>query len=375
MTKEKAMRRRKVLLIAASLRIGGAEKVAADIGLYADPQKYAVHYVVFGDDIGAYEPELEARGCKIFHLPQPADSYRAYMKNLKKLIRTYHYDVIHAHTMFNIGWAMLAGKLYGVPVRVSHAHSALEEHRSIKVRLYEAAMRFLILTCATDYIACGVKAGERLYGKKAFKKKGTLILNGIDTQGFAFDEQRREVFRKGLGLDDKFIIGHAGHLAEVKNQSFLLSLMPEILKRQPQAYLLLLGEGEDRSALGQRIHKLHLEDHVRMTGNVRNMPDYLNAMDVFAFPSLYEGMPLSIIEVQSNGLPCVISDKVPKDVFLTDLLRPLPLNDQSAWVDAICSAKRETPEKYAAQMRQSGFDTDAAMQKVYTIYEKRQQSD
>ena len=375
MTKEKAMRRRKVLLIAASLRIGGAEKVAADIGLYADPQKYIIHYVVFGDDIGAYEPELEARGCKIFHLPQPSDSYCAYMKNLKKLIRTYHYDVIHAHTMFNIGWAMLAGKLYGVPVRVSHAHSALEEHRSIKVRLYEAAMRFLILTCATDYIACGVKAGERLYGRKAFKKKGTLILNGIDTQGFAFDEQRRNPFRNGLGLDDKFIIGHAGHLAEVKNQSFLLSLMPEILKRQPQAYLLLLGEGEDRSALGQRIHELHLEDHVRMTGNVRNMPDYLNAMDVFAFPSLYEGMPLSIIEVQSNGLPCVISDKVPKDVFLTDLLRPLPLNDQSAWVDAICSAKRETPEKYAAQMRQSGFDADTAMQKVYAIYEKRQQSD
>lgn len=364
-----------VLIIAGSLRIGGAEKVAADIGLYADPQKYIIHYVVFGDDIGAYEPELKARGCKIFHLPQPSDSYCAYMKNLKKLIRTYHYDVIHAHTMFNIGWAMLAGKLYGVPVRVSHAHSALEEHRSIKVRLYEAAMRFLILTCATDYIACGVKAGERLYGKKAFKKKGTLILNGIDTQGFAFDEQRREVFRKGLGLDDKFIIGHAGHLAEVKNQAFLLDLMPEILKRQPQAYLLLLGEGENRSALGQRIHELHLEDHVRMTGNVRNMPDYLNAMDVFAFPSLYEGMPLSIIEVQSNGLPCVISDKVPKDVFLTDLLRPLPLNDQSAWVDAICSAKRETSEKYAAQMRQSGFDADTAMQKVYAIYEKRQQSD
>ncbi len=365
----------KVLIVPSKLIIGGAEKVAADIGLYADPQKYIIHYVVFGDDIGAYEPELEARGCKIFHLPQPSDSYCAYMKNLKKLIRTYHYDVIHAHTMFNIGWAMLAGKLYGVPVRVSHAHSALEEHRSIKVRLYEAAMRFLILTCATDYIACGVKAGERLYGKKAFKKKGTLILNGIDTQGFAFDEQRREVFRKGLGLDDKFIIGHAGHLAEVKNQAFLLDLMPEILKRQPQAYLLLLGEGENRSALGQRIHELHLEDHVRMTGNVRNMPDYLNAMDVFAFPSLYEGMPLSIIEVQSNGLPCMISDKVPKDVFLTDLLRPLPLNDQSAWVDAICSAKRETPEKYAAQMRQSGFDTDTAMQKVYAIYEKRQQSD
>lgn len=366
------MEKIKVLLIAASLRIGGAEKVAADIGFHADSQKYIVHYVVFGEEIGTYESELEACGCKVFHLPSPSDSYRAYLSGLKKLIRTYHYDVIHAHTMFNIGLAMLAGKLYGVPVRVSHAHSALEGHRGLKVRLYEAAMRFLILTCATDYIACGVKAGQRLYGRKAFEKKGTLILNGIDTQGFAFDEQQRNAFRKELGLDDRFIIGHAGHLAAVKNQSFLLGLMPEILKRKPQAYLLLLGEGEDRPVLEQKIHELHLEDHVRMTGNVRNVPDYLNAMDVFAFPSLYEGMPLSIIEVQSNGLPCVISDHVPKDVFLTDLLRPLPLSDRTAWVDAICGAKREAPEKYAAQMRQSGFDTDAAMQKIYAIYEKGQ---
>ena len=356
---------KKILSIAAKLNIGGAEKVAADIGFRADPQKYSVHYVVFGDEIGAYEPELEVCGCKVFHLLPPSDNYRAYLNGLKRLIRTYHY----------IGWAMLAGKLYGVPVRVAHAHSALEEHRSLKVRLYESAMRFLILTCATDYIACGVKAGHRLYGKKAFEKKGTLILNGIDTQGFAFDEQRRNTFRKELGLDDKFIIGHAGHLAAVKNQSFLLGLMPKILKRQPQAYLLLLGEGEDRPILEQKIHDLHLEDHVRMTGNVRNVPDYLNAMDVFAFPSLYEGMPLSIIEVQSNGLPCVISDQVPKDVFLTDLLRPLPLNDQMAWMDAICSAKREASEKYAVLMWQSGFDTDTAMQKVYAIYEKGQQCD
>lgn len=122
--------------------------------------------------------------------------------------------------------------------------------------------------------------------------------------------------------------------------------------------------------LERKIRELHLENYVRMTGNVRNVPDYLNAMDVFAFPSLYEGMPLSIIEVQSNGLPCVISDRVPEDVFLTDLLQPLPLNEQSAWVDAICGAKRESSEKYATQMRQSGFDTDTAMQKVYMIYKE-----
>lgn len=357
-----------VLVIAGQLHIGGAEKVAADIGFHADPAEYEVHYVVFGDEVGAYEPELETCGCKIFHIPQPSASFRGYLGHLKELIRTYHYDVIHAHTMFNIGWAMLAGRLWGVPVRVSHAHSALCERRGLKVRLYEAAMRCLILTCATELVACGVQAGERLYGKRVFAKRGQLILNGIDTQRFAFDLRRRETFREELGLTDRFIIGHAGHLAAVKNQAFLLDLMPKILKERPDAYLLLLGEGKDRPMLERRIRELHLEEYVRMTGNVRNVPDYLCAMDVFAFPSLYEGMPLSIIEVQSNGLPCVISDRVPKDVFLTDLIRPLPLEQPEAWVDLLCAARREDAERYAAAMERSGFDVTGAMGKIYGIY-------
>ncbi len=359
---------KKILVIPGGLKIGGAEKVAADIGFFADPQKYIIHFIVFGDEIGAYEPELEARGCKVFHMPPPAAGYGAYLKGLKRLIRTYHYDVIHAHTMFNIGWAMLAGKLYGVPVRVSHAHSALDEKRSVKVRVYEAIMRLFILTCATDYVSCGIKAGERLYGKKAFDKKGKLILNGIDTKEFAFSADKRNEFRQRNELNDKFVICHAGHLAVVKNQAFLLEIMPLILKKRPNAYLILLGEGEDREKLETKIKELQLQDCVCMKGNVRNVADYLNAADVFAFPSLYEGMPLSIIEVQANGLPCVISDGVPKDVFLTDLLRPLPLNDKSAWVEAIYSAKRETPEKYVVQMQNSGFDVGMMMQKVYAIY-------
>lgn len=366
---------RKILIIAAKLYIGGAEKVAADIGFYADPKKYEVHYVVFGSDVGAYEPELEARGCRIFHIPEPSESYSAYIQNLKRLILTYRYDVIHAHTMFNIGWVMLAGRLYGVPVRVSHAHSALDEKRTLAGRVYEAFMRLLILTCATDYVACGVDAGRRLYGKRAFRRRGRLILNGIDTRRFAFDGKKRDAFRKELGLSDQFMIGHAGHLAEVKNQVYLLDLMPEILKKRQDAYLLLLGEGEDRPILEQKIRELHMEQHVFMTGNVRNVQDYLNAMDVFAFPSLYEGMPLSILEVQANGLPCVISDRVPKDVFQTALLLPLKLDDRAAWVDAICRSERKESDKYADILRSSGFDTETSMSKIYRIYEKGQHSD
>lgn len=362
------MSKKRVLMIAAALRIGGAEKVAADIGLYVDPEQYEIHYVVFGDEIGAYESELETHGCRVFHMPEPSADYAAYLQNLKALIQTYHYDVIHAHTMFNIGWAMLVGSQCGVPVRVAHAHSSLAGHGGVRVRLYEAAMRRLILRHATDLVACGVEAGERLYGKQVFAQKGQLILNGIDTQHFAYNAEKRAAMRRKLGLEDRFVIGHAGHLAAVKNQMFLLDLMPSVLNRCPEACLLLLGEGEDRPALEQKICDLRLEPYVRLTGNVRNVPDYLNAMDVFAFPSLYEGMPLSILEVQANGLPCVISERVPKDVFVTDLLRPLPLETPEAWVEAICTAKRETPETYAALLAEMGFDTEAAMRKIYAIY-------
>lgn len=137
------------------------------------------------------------------------------------------------------------------------------------------------------------------------------------------------MIREALGLKNAFVIGHVGHLLQVKNQTFLIQLMPEILKRKANAKLVLLGE-EDRPKLERLIHDLRLEDRVIMTGNVRNVRDYLSAMDVFAFPSLFEGMPLSIVEVQANGLPCVLSTGVPKDVYLTDLIQALSLDEKTA---------------------------------------------
>ena len=358
-----------ILHIIAKLYIGGAEKVARDIGLYA-PEGYENHYVVFGDEVGEYEPMLIEHGCKVFHMPSPAESYSGFVKNLKKLMSDYSYQAVQAHTMFSIGWVMLAAKQMNVPVRVAHAHSALRNGSSLVKDSYEAVMRRMILSCATDLVGCGVDAGKRLFGEKAFEKRGQLIFNGIDTAQFAFSSETRERMRAELGLGDKFIIGHAGHLADVKNQKFLIELMPELLKKKENAVLLLLGEGDDRKMLEDKIGELGLEEKVIMTGNVNNVYDYLCAMDVFAFPSLFEGMPLSIVEVQSNGLPCIISDRVPKDVFLTDLLTPLAIDNDEPWIEAICSAQRNEPEKYAAILKESGFDIHTIVKKFYDIYER-----
>lgn len=362
---------KRILIIIGKLYIGGAERVGRDIGFFADPEKYEIHYLVFGDDQGAYEPELLEKGCRIHHIPSPTRNQFAYLRTLIKLFREYRFDVVHSHTMFSSGWAMLAGKLCGIPCRITHSHSIRgPEKRSWVKQTYEKAMRRLILCCATHYAACGKNAGDWLYGADVFQKKGILIYNGIELSRFAFDDGIRQKLRRELGLENRFVIGHAGHMAPVKNQVFLLERMPEILKRKPEAVLLLLGDGKDRTFLEEKARVLGIEQQVIMTGNVSNVAEYLNVMDVFAFPSLYEGMPLAMIEAQTNGLPCVISDRIPEDVHLTDLVTVLSLEkNEEAWVTELCCAERSGSDRYWEKMQAAGLDTSGMLTRIYALYE------
>ncbi len=360
----------RVLEIAASLKIGGAEKIARNIGYYSDSDNYQIDYIVFGDEIGEYEQDLQEKGCKIYHLPQPSASYLNYLKELYKLIKSNKYQVVHSHTMFNSGWAMLVAKMCGVPIRISHSHSIDNQPDKTKIqRVYERTMQMLIVKLSTHFVGCGIKAGEILFGKNRYHKKGITILNGIDTKKFAYSEANRIEARGKLRLTSNFVIGHVGHLANVKNQSFLISLMPEILKIKTNAKLLLLGEGEDRQKLEKQISDLDLSRNVIMTGNVTDVHKYLSAMDVFVFPSLYEGMPLSIIEVQTNGLPCIMSDAVPQDVVLTDLICRLSLEEASdTWVEFICNAQRCDSHKYEEEIRNLELDSQKMVNKILSLY-------
>ena len=363
---------KKILEIIGSLRIGGQEKVGREIGLHIDKDKYEIHYLVFDEITEPYEFDLEKTGIKVYHLPEPSKGYVRYLKNLSKLFDENQYSVVHAHTMFNCGWAMLLAWAKKVPGRISHSHSIkmADYHYSILAKVYQTVMQKLIHIFGTEFIGCGRSAGEWLFGKKFFKKNGTIIYNGINTKQFLFSSVKREEMRGEFNIRDKFVIGHTGHFMKVKNQQFLISLMPEILKQRPEAVLLLLGDGELKEKNREYCKELGIEDKVIMTGNVSNVSDYLCAMDVFVFPSLYEGMPLSIIEVQCNGLPCVISDTVPEDVFLTDLIRPLSLKSpKEKWIGEICNASRHDSQKYGKIMGETGFDESNMLKNIYKIYD------
>lgn len=365
---------KKVLVIAGKLYIGGAERVCRNIGFFADPTQFQIDYLVFGEKTEAYEPELMERGCRIWHFPSPSESYPRFYGKLKELMVKNRYDVVHCHTMFNSGLVLRAAKQCGVPIRIAHSHSIQgSEGRSMLQRLYEKTMRRWIRKDATHYVGCGQASGEWLFGEKLFHEKGIVLLNGVDLDRFAWAPQERERIRRELGWEDCFVIGHAGHMVPVKNQAFLLELMPELLENCPNARLILLGDGVDRSSLEQIVKAEHLEKAVIMPGNVTNVNEYLSAMDVFAFPSRYEGMPLAIVEAQANGVPCVLSDRVPKDVCLTDLITVLPLDNTTQWTETLLSAKREHSERYAPFLRSGGFDTVSAMEKIYALYAGEEQ--
>ena len=366
---------KKVLEIIGSLRIGGQEKVGREIGLHINRDKYKIEYLVFDKGKEPYETDLEKAGIKVYHLPEPSEGYIQYLRNLGYLLKKGKYSVVHAHTMFNCGWAMLMAWVNKVPCRISHSHSIkmAEHHYSLLARIYQSIMKELIHIFGTEFIGCGKAAGEWLFGESFFQKKGKIIYNGINTKQFLFSSVKREEMREKLNISDKFVIGHTGHFMKVKNQQFLISLMPEILKQRPEAVLLLLGDGELKKKNLEYCKALGIEHKVIMTGNVSNVSDYLCAMDVFAFPSLYEGMPLSIIEVQCNGLPCIISDTVPEDVFLTDLIRPLSLKSpKENWIREICSASRHDSQKYGKIIGETGFDESNMLKNIYKIYDSVQ---
>ena len=361
-----------IMIIAGGLQVGGAERVAANISRYATTGEFCFHYIIFEGYENIYGAEIERNGGKVFTLPSPSKNYILYVKKLGQLMDKYHYKVVHSHTMFNSGINLAVAKYHHVPIRISHSHTTKTEKRVSAVqRVYEKIMQKAILHYSTDLLACGVDAGVWLYGKKAYEERGKIIFNGIDIESNAYNTVNRNIIRQKLNVENRFVIGHVGSLLSVKNQTFLIQLMPEILKRKSNAVLLLLGEGEDRRMLQDLITKLQLQNEVILYGTTLEVNKFLSAFDLFVFPSMREGTPLALLEAQTNGLPCIVSSNIPQDAFLTDLVKPISLENKEDWIDAVCMNKRTNPGEYSEIMARTGYNASMAYQKIYEIYRRK----
>ncbi|MGN0522547.1 MAG: glycosyltransferase family 1 protein [Eubacterium sp.] len=365
----------RVLIVTSPINIGGYDIVATNLQKNLDPNKFECTYCVRGDEIGVLEPEVIKNGARVIHQP---DSEKNYFKSYfyyKRLFKENDFDVVHSHLMFYSGIVMRAAYKCGIPKRIPHSHMTdpCMEHRSlpkrIAAKLYSIVMKRWMIKYSTDLIACGPEAGEYLYGKKAFRKKGILLNNGTYPESFAFDAQVRCEVRKELGIEGKIVIGHVSRLNYVKNHKFLLDVFYEFQKEHPDSVLLIVGDGEERENIENKAKRLGISSKIIITGIRRDVPRLLTAMDVFVFPSLHEGLPMTLVEAQASKLPCLIADTVSKSAKLIDEAEYLPLEaSPREWAQRAYALSLYDREKTDLTRLMESYDIKSVAKKLEKIY-------
>lgn len=274
-----------------------------------------------------YVKAVEKKGGKLFVLPRRNGTV-SYWKGLRKLIKTNMYDAIHVHgNSHTLAIELSAAWAAGCKVRIVHSHNTSCKYVKVHKLL---TIPFNMLY--THGLACGDEAGKWMYGKRPF----IVFNNGVDTKKFAFRLTTRDEIRKQNKWDGCKVIGHVGSMFEVKNHKFILEVFEELAQRDHYVRLLLIGDGPLRPYLEAEVAHRGLMGMVTMTGIIDNVNEFLNAMDLVLMPSLYEGLPLTLIEQQANGLKCVVADTVTREADKTQSLTFLSLNAPvSVWADTI----------------------------------------
>lgn len=365
----------KVLIVTAPLNIGGFDIVATNLQKNLDKDRFECTYCVRGEEVGVLEPEVIKSGARVIHQPDHMKNYFKSYIYYKKLFRQEHFDAVHSHLMFYSGIVMRAAYKAGVKKRIPHSHMTdpcIENRSFLKrmaAKMYSLVMKHWMVKYGTDLIACGPEAGDYLYGKKAFAKKGRLLNNGTYLDKFSFNEARRANARQEFHLQDKIVLGHVGHLNYVKNHLFLVDVFNEFQKRYPDSHLLIVGYGEEQENIEKRIHAYALEDKITITGMRTDVENLLCAMDCFVFPSIHEGLPMTLIEAQATKLACVISDRVSRYAKLNDNVVFLSLdNPLSDWADAIEALLRQKREDVDLTALRRAYDIHSVARTLEEIY-------
>ena len=297
---------------------GGVESVIMNYYRHLDRTKVQFDFICDEDSTRIPYDEIKKLGGRVFLVPK-YQKLPKYLKALEDLFRKNKYRIVHSNINTISVFPLYAAKKAGVPVRISHSHST-SNAREWKRNIIKNILRPFSKRYATDYFACSELAGRYLFGNKTFDRGEVKIIhNAIDLDKFKFDPETRKKLRKELDIKEKtVVIGHVGRFVKQKNHDFLIDVFNEYHAKNPDSKLLLIGTGPLEEKIKAKVEKLDLSDSVLFLGQREDTNKLYSAMDFFCLPSLYEGLGMVLIEAQMNGLPCLASDKVPKEAKITE---------------------------------------------------------
>lgn len=329
----------RVAQIVGKMMHGGVESVVMNYYSHIDRSKVQFDFIVDEDSTHIPHDEVESLGGRIFIVP-PYQKLNKYIPALIKLFKENKYKIVHSHINTLSVFPLFAAKCADVPIRIAHNHSTAAPGEW-KKNILKYTLRPFAKVFATHYAACSKYAAEWLFGKKIVAQgKVKIFNNAIDLDKFKFDENVRNEVRKELGIEDKFVIGHVGRFCYQKNQDFLIDVFAEVYKRNPDAVLLLIGDGPDRERIEQKVNDMRL-NNVKFLGNRNDVHRLYNAMDVFVLPSRYEGLGMVVVEAQMCSVKAIISQAVPKEAIISSNTEKLFLSDGiNVWSERIISAEK-----------------------------------
>lgn len=357
----------RILHVITGLGSGGAESLIMNWYRNIDRNLIQFDFLLRSEE-NIYSKEIENLGGRVFYTPEYPKHYFKNKKETNKFFKEHigEFKAIHVHgnALLYVNVFKIAKK-YGVDYRIMHSHNT-----KTKRALYSPIHNFnktRINSLATHFFACSEEA-KRFAFKPSVPCE--IVKNGIHTNAFCYNPEIREKVRQELNLSNDFVVGHVGRFLKSKNHKFIIEYFETFLKKRSNAVLLLIGDGFYKSEIQELVDQKRLSDKVLFLGNVSNISEMYQAMDLFIFPSLFEGFGIAALEAQCTGLHTLISDTIPKAVALTPLSHILSIDSIEPWVEESLKINSSNRKSFSDKILDSGFDIKKTSNKLQQFYLK-----
>lgn len=332
----------RVLQISGNMNMGGQETFIMNVYRNVDRSKIQFDFVVHSKERGYYDDEIEKLGGRIYRITPMTKNIFKHCKELKNVIKKGKYEIVHRHTSSSIVFIdLLIAKICGVKKRIVHSHNNLSKN----VILHKIFRPFLNLL-STDKMACSIEAAKWLFGNK-YCKCAEVVNNGVELTKFLFDKEIRNLIRKKYDVEDNIIIGHVGRFDYQKNHNYILKIFSKVIEKNDKYRLWLVGEGAIKEEIKQKAKEENIEKYIKFFGIVDNVNELLQGMDIFVFPSIYEGLGISLVEAQISGLKCIVSENIQNEAIITNNVKMIKLEQDNLW----CKEIEEIQNGYNRQIK------------------------
>lgn len=354
----------RVLQVVTYMGRGGLETMLMNYYRNIDRDKVQFDFLTHRDERWDYDDEIESLGGKIYHLPKLNPFSKNYLNALDKFFNEHkEYQIVHCHQDCLSGVVLKVAKKNGVKFTIAHSHNANQD-KNLKylIKLFEKRK---IPKYADKLFACGNEAGRWMFNTDNFE----VLNNAIDTDLYTYNAEKASKVKKEFGIENKFVVGHVGRFNPQKNHEFLIDVFNEIQKIKEDSVLMLVGDGDLRQEIEKKVQDLGLSEKVIFTGIRSDVNDLMQGMDVFLFPSLYEGLGIVLIEAQAAGLKCIISDTIPKDGIITDDVLSLSLNQSPViWANEVLKYKGYKRSNNKELIEKADYDIKNNAKKLEQFY-------